>query len=224
MNTRSTLDHQAPGGRPATAVAAQTVRPGSLQRRQPAHQPAAGRPQARSSRTMMAQSGDVRRAEIGAVADHRRGGPDRRPQHVNIWIITVWLWMTVVFANLAEAVAEGRGRAQAAGAANSARSDTRGPPAGRRRRSDRCRRRSCTAGTRSWLSTAGDVDPRATVTIVDGASPVCRRVRDHRGVRAGDPRVRWRPVGGDRRDQGAVSDRIVVRITAEAGQDASWTG
>jgi potassium-transporting ATPase ATP-binding subunit len=29
------------------------------------------------------------------------------------WIIVVWLWLTVVFANLAEAVAEGRGKAQA---------------------------------------------------------------------------------------------------------------
>src|SRR5579871_1756621 len=30
------------------------------------------------------------------------------------WTISVWLWLTVVFANLAEAVAEGRGKAQAA--------------------------------------------------------------------------------------------------------------
>src|SRR5689334_12579826 len=30
------------------------------------------------------------------------------------WVITVWLWLTVIFANLAEAVAEGRGKAQAA--------------------------------------------------------------------------------------------------------------
>ncbi len=29
------------------------------------------------------------------------------------WLMTVWLWLTVVFANLAEAVAEGRGKAQA---------------------------------------------------------------------------------------------------------------
>src|SRR6202042_2651110 len=29
------------------------------------------------------------------------------------WLITVWLWLTVLFANLAEAVAEGRGKAQA---------------------------------------------------------------------------------------------------------------
>ena len=29
------------------------------------------------------------------------------------WLITAWLWMTVLFGNLAEAVAESRGRAQA---------------------------------------------------------------------------------------------------------------
>ncbi|WP_442864132.1 hypothetical protein [Arthrobacter sp. ATA002] len=30
------------------------------------------------------------------------------------WLIAAWLWLTVIFANLAEAVAEGRGKAQAA--------------------------------------------------------------------------------------------------------------
>ncbi|GAY07522.1 potassium-transporting ATPase subunit KdpB [Pseudonocardia sp. N23] len=29
------------------------------------------------------------------------------------WLVTIWLWITVLFANLAEAVAEGRGKAQA---------------------------------------------------------------------------------------------------------------
>src|ERR1700758_1400890 len=29
------------------------------------------------------------------------------------WLIVFWLWLTVLFANLAEAVAEGRGKAQA---------------------------------------------------------------------------------------------------------------
>ncbi|MFE4919331.1 potassium-transporting ATPase subunit KdpB [Streptomyces sp. NPDC056661] len=29
------------------------------------------------------------------------------------WVISIWLWLTVIFANLAEAVAEGRGKAQA---------------------------------------------------------------------------------------------------------------
>ncbi|MCO1595381.1 potassium-transporting ATPase subunit KdpB [Micromonospora sp. RHAY321] len=39
------------------------------------------------------------------------------------WAITVWLWLTVLFANLAEAVAEGRGKAQAA-ALRQAKQDT----------------------------------------------------------------------------------------------------
>lgn len=30
------------------------------------------------------------------------------------WAIAIWLWLTVLFANLAESVAEGRGKAQAA--------------------------------------------------------------------------------------------------------------
>ena len=39
------------------------------------------------------------------------------------WLIVVWLWLTVLFANLAEAVAEGRGKAQAA-ALRRAKTDT----------------------------------------------------------------------------------------------------
>src|ERR1700755_1683847 len=38
------------------------------------------------------------------------GGPD--PAWYT-FVISVWLWLTVVFANMAEAFAEGRGRAQA---------------------------------------------------------------------------------------------------------------
>ena len=41
--------------------------------------------------------------------------------------VAVWLWLTVVFANLAEALAEGRGRAQAASAARDAHGDRRAP-------------------------------------------------------------------------------------------------
>ncbi|MFF8531954.1 potassium-transporting ATPase subunit KdpB [Streptomyces sp. SAS_267] len=39
------------------------------------------------------------------------------------WVISAWLWLTVIFANLAEAVAEGRGKAQAQ-ALRKARTDT----------------------------------------------------------------------------------------------------
>src|SRR5262249_37099697 len=46
------------------------------------------------------------------------GGKPLGGGHEPAWFtfsITVWLWLTVVFANLAEALAEGRRRAQAAG-------------------------------------------------------------------------------------------------------------
>ncbi|MYU18842.1 potassium-transporting ATPase subunit B, partial [Streptomyces sp. SID8361] len=36
-----------------------------------------------------------------------------RSPSVFAWVITVWLWLTVLFAALSEAVAEGRGKAQA---------------------------------------------------------------------------------------------------------------
>src|ERR1700694_1514024 len=39
-----------------------------------------------------------------------------RGQHGNLWFvgtIAFWLWLTVLFANFAEAIAEGRGKAQA---------------------------------------------------------------------------------------------------------------
>ncbi len=51
--------------------------------------------------------------EVGAVLTlytALTGPADRR---IFNWTIVVWLWLTVVFANLAEAVAEGRGKAQA---------------------------------------------------------------------------------------------------------------
>jgi K+-transporting ATPase ATPase B chain len=45
------------------------------------------------------------------------GGPSLGGGHEPSWFtftVAFWLWLTVVFANLAEALAEGRGRAQAA--------------------------------------------------------------------------------------------------------------
>src|SRR6266511_6426710 len=44
-------------------------------------------------------------------------------QNVFAGLVAAWLWFTVLFANLAEAVAEGRGKAQAA-TLRQARSDT----------------------------------------------------------------------------------------------------
>ena len=61
--------------------------------------------------------------------------------------IAVWLWLTVVFANLAEALAEGRGRAQAA-SLRAMRSETTARLADGR---EVAPRPSCSAAT-SWSS------------------------------------------------------------------------
>ncbi len=59
-------------------------------------------------------------------------------------LIAVWLWLTVLFANLAEAVAEGRGKAQAA-ALRATRTADHGPASpARRHRGVGARHRSAT--------------------------------------------------------------------------------
>ena len=72
----------------------------------------------------------------------------RRPRArlVHLHRSRVWLWLTVVFANLAEALAEGRGRAQAA-SLRAMRTETVAQPARRRREAGL---RAASAATSSW--------------------------------------------------------------------------
>ena len=160
---------------------------------------------ASSTRDAVAQPGDV----------HRRG---RRGVHARVlsikdpsvfgWSISVWLWLTVVFANLAEAVAEGRGKAQAE-TLRRTRTQTVarrlvgwspgddlgvGALGGGRRRRAAARRPRRRRGRRG--------DPRRRRRRRRRRQR--RRVGDHRRVGAGDPRVRRRPLVGDRRHEGAV--------------------
>jgi K+-transporting ATPase ATPase B chain len=51
--------------------------------------------------------------EVGAAITTYTAVTGPAADRVFNWTIVVWLWLTVVFANLAEAVAEGRGKAQA---------------------------------------------------------------------------------------------------------------
>ncbi len=51
--------------------------------------------------------------EVGAALTTYTAITGPASDRVFNWTIVVWLWLTVVFANLAEAVAEGRGKAQA---------------------------------------------------------------------------------------------------------------
>lgn len=128
------------------------------------------------------------------------------------WWVTVWLWLTVVFANLAEAVAEGRGRAQAATL--------------RATRRDTMARLLTSDGAEELVSAttlrlgdrvvceAGDIIP-GDGDVVDGVASV-----DESAI-TGESAPVIRESGGDRSavtgGTKVLSDRIVVSITAEPG-------
>ncbi|GAA3997427.1 potassium-transporting ATPase subunit KdpB [Streptomyces marokkonensis] len=125
------------------------------------------------------------------------------------WTISVWLWLTVFFANLAEAVAEGRGKAQA---------DTL-----RKAKTDTVARRvdgSTVPGTELGVGDlvvceAGDVIP-GDGDVVEGVASV-----DESAI-TGESAPVIRESGGDRSavtgGTKVLSDRVVVRITAKPGE------
>ncbi len=127
--------------------------------------------------------------------------------------IAFWLWFTVVFANLAEAVAEGRGKAQAA--------------ALRRARTDTVARRLLPSGGEERVPAtqlrkgdfvvceAGDIIP-SDGTITQGIASV-----DESAI-TGESAPVIREAGGDRSavtgGTRVLSDRIVLEITANPGE------
>ncbi|WP_345025809.1 HAD-IC family P-type ATPase, partial [Streptomyces sedi] len=130
------------------------------------------------------------------------------------WAVAGWLWLTVLFANLAEAVAEGRGRAQAESLRR-----TRTDTVARRLTADRAteERVPGTALTTGDLVVceAGDVIP-GDGDVVEGVASV-----DESAI-TGESAPVIRESGGDRSavtgGTRVLSDRIVVRITARPGE------
>ncbi len=129
------------------------------------------------------------------------------------WSITVWLALTVYFANFAEAVAEGRGKAQA-DALRRLRVETEA----RRLRSDGVEERVSAAElTRgdTVVCEAGDYIP-SDGEIIEGVASV-----DESAI-TGESAPVIRESGGDRSavtgGTRVLSDRIVVEITAERGK------
>ncbi|HLI45276.1 MAG TPA: potassium-transporting ATPase subunit KdpB [Acidimicrobiales bacterium] len=128
------------------------------------------------------------------------------------WSVTAWLALTVYFANFAEAVAEGRGKAQA---------DTlrrlRVETEARRLRGDREERIAAAELAKGdvVVCEAGDVIP-SDGEIIDGVASV-----DESAI-TGESAPVIRESGGDRSavtgGTRVLSDRIVVRITAERGK------
>ena len=151
-------------------------------------------------------------APVGALLTARSRAPSGF-----IAAISVWLWFTVLFANFAEALAEGRGKAQAA-SLRGAKKDT---PAmrldGTRRDAAAQHRqleRSCARATWCWSKPASSIPGDGEV--IEGVASV-DEIGDHRRVGAGHPRG-----GGDRSSvtggTRVLSDWLVVRITANPGE------
>lgn len=126
--------------------------------------------------------------------------------------LSAWLWLTVVFANLAEAVAEGRGKAQA-DTLRSARTSTMARLIGSDGEIREIGASELTPGDLVEVN-AGDVIP-GDGDVVEGAASV-----DESAV-TGESAPVIRESGGDRcavtGGTRVLSDRIVVRITSQPG-------
>jgi K+-transporting ATPase ATPase B chain len=132
------------------------------------------------------------------------------------WSITIWLFLTVAFANFAEAMAEGRGKAQA-DTLRKMRSETEArilDPDGTERRVPA----SALAKGDCVVCEAGDAIP-SDGEIIEGVASV-----DESAI-TGESAPVIRESGGDRSavtgGTRVLSDRIVVRITAERGRPSS---
>ena len=123
--------------------------------------------------------------------------------------VAVWLWLTVVFANLAEALAEGRGRAQAA-SLRAMRTETVA-----QLRDGTARAAAELARGDVVVVEAGEVIP-GDGTVIEGIASV-----DESAI-TGESAPVIREAGGDRSavtgGTRVLSDRIVVEITQEPGQ------
>ena len=127
--------------------------------------------------------------------------------------VTVWLWLTVLFANLADAVAEGRGKAQA----DSLRAG-RDTAVARRLNADGTESRVPAADLKVGdlvVCEVGDVIP-GDGDVIEGVASV-----DESAI-TGESAPVVRESGGDRSSvtggTRVLSDRIVVRITTGPGQ------
>ena len=152
-----------------------------------------------------AQPGDVRRrGRRGADHDPVLQGPRARRRRTRTcspaWS-PLFLWFTVLFANFAEAIAEGRGKAQADTLRKTRSETVARRPARRRHDRGACRAPRSTSATRCVVERRrGDPERRRG----HRGHRQRRRVGDHRRVGAGHPRVGRRPLGGHRRHARAV--------------------
>lgn len=129
------------------------------------------------------------------------------------WLIVGWLWLTVVFANLAEAVAEGRGKAQADSL--------------RKAKTDTMARRVTASGGEEQVAAPllrqGDVVIVEAGQTIPGDGDVIEGIAsvDESAI-TGESAPVVRESGGDRSavtgGTTVLSDRIIVKITQKPGE------
>ncbi|WP_206487113.1 potassium-transporting ATPase subunit KdpB [Rhodococcus sp. KRD162] len=128
------------------------------------------------------------------------------------WFVTGWLWFTVLFANLAESVAEGRGKAQAASL--------------RKVKQDTVARRRTSGGIEAVAGAELQVGDEVVVSageVIPGDGDVIEGIAtvDESAI-TGESAPVVRESGGDRSavTGGTIvlSDEVVVKITAAQGE------
>src|SRR6185436_14639731 len=134
-------------------------------------------------------------------------GSSTANENVFTGLVALFLWFTVLFANFAEAIAEGRGKAQA-----DTLRKTRSETVAHRRRPDgtveNCPSTAldlddeCVVTAGEWIPSDGEVIEG--IASVDESAPVIRESGGDRSAVTGGTRV--------------LSDEIVVRITARPGE------
>src|SRR6201990_2062594 len=134
------------------------------------------------------------------------------------WLIVAWLWLTVIFANLAEAVAEGRGKAQAASLRKTKTATmarrlagwTPGAPGREEEVAAPLLQQGDIVVVEAGQTIPGDGDVVEGIASVDESAitgesaPVIRESGGDRSAVTGGTKV--------------LSDRVVVRITSKPGE------
>jgi potassium-transporting ATPase ATP-binding subunit len=148
------------------------------------------------------------------ILDLFNGTPASRGANNELFVgqITVWLWLTVLFANFAEAIAEGRGKAQAAALRR-----TRSETIARKLVDGKEERISSTQLKKGDLVVceAGDIVP-GDGDVIEGIASI-----DESAI-TGESAPVIREAGGDRSavtgGTRVLSDRIVIQISANPGE------
>jgi potassium-transporting ATPase ATP-binding subunit len=134
------------------------------------------------------------------------------------WLVVFWLWLTVLFGNLAESVAEGRGKAQA-DTLRKSKADT----IARRLRGWTPENPGIQEDVRAPELQKGDIVVVETGDIIPGDGEIVEGIASvNESAITGESAPVIRESGGDRSavtgGTTVLSDRIVVKITQEPGK------